>query len=121
MKKVLIIEDDRLLARHLKRTLESAEYEVYCAYHAPGAIDMIDDKKPDVILLDMLLGGSTAMPLLNELASHDDLASIPIIVLSSLGDDIDVDSLTPYGVREVLDKSAASPRDILAALGACLR
>lgn len=121
MKKIVIVEDDRLLATHLQTVLQRAGYEAYYAHHAPAAINLIDDKTPDVIVLDMLLGGSTAMPLLNELVSHNDLSNIPIVLVTSLGSEIDEASLKPYGVREVLDKAKATPEDIVAAVGACLK
>lgn len=121
MKKIVIVEDDRLLATHLQTLLQRAGYEVYHAQHGPAAINLIDDKAPNAIVLDMLLGGSTAMPLLNELASHDDLSNIPIVLLTSLGSEIDEASLKPYGVREVLDKAKVTPQDIVAAVGACLK
>lgn len=121
MKKVAIIEDDTLFAAHLKRILENAGYDVRYAQHAPAAINLIDDFTPDAIVLDMLLSGSTAMPLLNELVSHEDLAHIPLVLLTSLGPDLDSDSLRAYGVREILDKSTASPKDIVASVGACFR
>lgn len=121
MKKVVIIEDDRLLSRHLQQLLVRAGYESEVAHHAPAAIKLIDEISPDVIVLDMLLGGSTAMPLLNELASHGDLADIPVVLLSSLGSELDEENLRPYGVREILDKAKATPQEIVAAVGACLK
>lgn len=121
MKNVVIIEDDRLLSSHLKLLLNRAGYTPHVAHHGPGAIKLIDEVAPEVIVLDMLLGGSTAMPLLNELVSHEDLALIPIVLLTSLGSELDETSLKPYGVREILDKTKATPQDIVAAVGACLR
>lgn len=121
MKKVVIAEDDRLLSKHLQTLLQRAGYEAHQAYHAPGAINLIDDVIPDVIILDMLLGGSTAMPLLNELVSHEDLAGIPIILLTSLAAELDEESLRPYGVREILNKTSTTPKEIVAAVGACLK
>ena len=121
MKKIVIVEDDRLLAGHLKRLLHKSGYEPHIAAHAPGAMQLIDETAPEVIVLDMLLGGSTAMPLLHELASHKDLVNIPIVLLTSLAGELDETSLRRYGVREILDKAKATPQDIVASVGACLK
>lgn len=121
MKKVVIVEDDKLLAAHLARVLNKADYEAHQVYHAPAAIKLIDELLPEVIVLDMLLGGSTAMPLLNELASHEDLAKIPVVLLTSLEPDLEIDNLRAYGVREILDKASATPADIIASVGAALK
>ena len=68
--KVLLVEDDAWLAEVEAEMLQSAGFEVRYAPHAQSAIEQIDDRLPDVIVLDMLLTGTTAVALLNELQSH---------------------------------------------------
>ena len=114
--KVVIVEDDVLLFRHYERILNRAQIDVYHASHALKAIHVIDEVSPDVIVADMLLTGSTALPLLHELQSHDDLAKIPIIVVTNLAADISIDTLKPYGVRKILDKMTMKPDDFIAAV-----
>ena len=70
--------------------------------------------EPDVLLLDMLLAGETGVALLNELRSHDDLATLPGVVCSSV--ELDQGQLAPFGVQVVLDKSHVTPTEIRAAL-----
>ena len=113
---IVVVEDDVLLGHHFERTLKKAGFDVVSSPHALGAIRLIDDTKPDVIVLDMLLTGSTAMPLLHELQSHDDLARIPVIMVTSLASDLSIDSLKPYGVTHVLDKTTMHPEDLVAAV-----
>jgi DNA-binding response OmpR family regulator len=118
--KIVVVEDDQLLAGHYKRTLEKAGYEVHHVAHALGAIDLIDEVRPDAIVLDMLLTGSTGMILLHELQSHDDLGSIPIIMTTNLAQEISSESLEHYGVRRLLDKGTMHPDDLVAAVRAVL-
>ncbi len=115
--KVVIVEDDELLARHYIRVLEKEGNTVHHIAHALGAIDLIDQVKPDVLVLDMLLTGSTAMVLLHELQSHSDLAKLPIVVTSNLSD-LRLDTLAPYGVVRILDKATMHPSDLAAAVRA---
>lgn len=113
---IVVVEDDLLLGRHFERLLKEADYTVMMSQHALGAIELIDDAKPGVIIVDMLLTGSTALPLLHELQSHDDLAMIPIIMITSLAQDISLETLKPYGVTQVLDKTTMHPSDVVAAV-----
>lgn len=114
--KVVVVEDDVLLAKHMIRTLNKAGYMTHYAAHALDAIDVIDDVMPDAIFLDILLTGSTGIVLLHELQSHSDLAKIPVIVCTNLVNNTSLEELYPYGVRRVLDKATMTPSDIPAAV-----
>jgi DNA-binding response OmpR family regulator len=109
---ILVVEDDSWQASQYKRVLGNAEFTVSIAPNAITAIDLIDIKKPDVILLDLLLEGTTAMALLNELQSHHDLSKIPIVMITANAEQISISSLKPYGVVEILDKVSMLPSDV---------
>ncbi len=114
--RVVVIEDDTLLAGHFDRVLTKAGCAVATISHAMGALDLIDEFQPDVIVIDMLLIGSTAMPLLNEMRTHDDLATLPIVMVTSAADDLSLKTLAPYGVKALLDKATIYPEDLVAAI-----
>lgn len=115
-KRVVVVEDDEWLAEHYLRVLRRAGYETYHAPHAVAAIDIIDKVQPHAILLDVLLTGTTALALLHELKSHDDLAKIPIVLATNLADQIQLDDVKSYGVKRILDKASMYPEDIDAAI-----
>lgn len=117
---VLIIEDDVWLGEQQVRLLEKAGYKTVVSLHAQAAIDAIDDTHPDVIILDMLLAGGTAMALMHELQSHGDISMIPIILCSNLAADITLKDVAPYGVRRILDKTTMEPNDVVAAVRSML-
>ena len=118
-KSVLIIEDDIWLAEHYERILKK-EYQTRIAPHALAAINDIDDFKPDVIILDVLLTGSTAFTLLHELQSYGDTGNIPVVLCSNLADDLNFDDLKHYGVKRVLNKATMAPNDLAAAVKSVL-
>jgi len=118
---VLIVEDDEWLAEQQSRVLRAAGYSPKIALHALAAIQMIDDSRPDAIILDVLLTGGTAFPLLYELQSYTDTGNIPIILCTNLASELSIDELTPYGVNQIIDKTIMNPNDIVVALGAVLR
>ncbi len=115
-KSVLIVEDDAWTAENHARVLMAAGYKTSIAPHAMSAINLVDDFKPDAIILDILLTGSTAFALLHELQSYGDTGIIPVVVCSNLASELDIDDMSAYGVRRILDKSTMEPDDIVAAV-----
>lgn len=116
MKKILLIEDDAWLAELQMSLLKEAGYTVALAPHAPAGIVMIDEFAPDAIVLDVLLAGSTAFALLNELQSHGDTAKVPIVLCTNLAEQFDSSRLAAYGVVRVVDKTTMHPSDLVATL-----
>lgn len=117
---VLIVEDDEWLAEQQSRVLTKAGYTTTISPHAMHAIDTIDDDQPDVIVLDMLLTGSTAFALMHELQSYGDTGSIPIILCTNLAAEIRLEDVHPYGVRRILDKTTMAPDDLVTAVRSVL-
>jgi CheY-like chemotaxis protein len=120
MTKILLVEDDPWLAELEVRTLERAGFEVAHSPHAPSAIVAIDDVQPDVVILDVLLTGTTAFALLHELQSYDDTGKLPIILCTNMAESIQLEDVAPYGVRRIVNKSMMKPDDLIAAVKAVL-
>ena len=112
--KILLVADDQWFAETISNTLKNNGYETKISPHAVAAINDIDDFSPDVIIMDLLLTGSTAFNLMNELQSHADLAEIPIVICSNLSAQLRLKDLEPYGVKALLDKTSMKPNDVLA-------
>jgi CheY-like chemotaxis protein len=120
MTSVLLVEDDPWLAELEAGVLAQAGYEVTMAPHAPSAIAKIDEKQPDVIILDVLLTGSTAFALLHELQSYGDTKEIPIILCTNMAESLKLEDLKTYGVKRIIDKTTMQPDDLPAAVKAVL-
>ena len=117
---ILLVEDDAWLAALQAETLTAAGYHVTTAPHATAAIACVDESVPAVIVVDMLLTGTTALALLHELQSHTDTAKVPVILCTNLADGLQLDELAPYGVRRIVDKTTMQPDDIVAAVKSVL-
>lgn len=117
---ILIVEDDAWTAEQHARTLEKAGYSTRISPHAIDAIVAVDEMRPDAIVLDVLLTGSTAFALMNELQSYSDTGSIPIILCTNLAPEMSIDDLRPYGVKRLLDKATMEPDDLPAAIRSVL-
>lgn len=113
---ILVVEDDVWLAQQYTRLIEKAGFRVVHAPHTLAAMDSIDQRIPDVMILDMLLAGPNAFTLLHEIRSHGDLAAIPIILCTNSAADIRLDDVAVYGVVQLLDKTTMHPDDLLVAI-----
>lgn len=120
MTRVLLVEDDAWLAEMEASVLTKHGYEVAIAPHALAAIDLIDSFSPEVIILDVLLAGSTAFAFLHELQSHPDTRSIPVVLCTNVAEQFSLTALEAYGVRRLVDKSTMHPSDLVAAIKAVM-
>jgi DNA-binding response OmpR family regulator len=106
VKDVLIVEDEDNLRSLFASTLADAGYTVSEVRLAADAVDVIQQKVPDLILLDAVMppGQMSGMELLARLRENDAWAAIPVIIVSGIGDLINRDAATRLGVRAVLAK-----------------
>lgn len=114
MAHILIVEDDEWLAELHVSFLTRAGYTATVAEDPFSALDAIDERLPDVIIVDVMLTGQNGITLLHEMQSHADLANIPVIMCSSV--DMTPYDLSAYGVRAVLDKATMVPDDVIKAI-----
>jgi CheY-like chemotaxis protein len=84
VQKVLLIESDRLLAENILKVLRSFSYEVEWQVDAQEALNSVDAKMPNLIILDLLLANRGGVEFLYEFRSYPDWQAVPIVVFSSL-------------------------------------
>lgn len=83
MKKVLLIDDDKLFLELISDTLSSAGYQVKEALDGKKGLDMVREGKPDLILLDIVMPNIGGMELLKILKADKKLNNIPVIIVSN--------------------------------------
>jgi len=81
--KILIIDDERDVAHLTAKRIRANGYEVECFFEGTGAIDIIRQKQPDLILLDIWLPGVSGIELFKILRQDKKLKSIPIVFFSA--------------------------------------
>jgi len=86
MPKILIIEDEKVLAQMYKEKFEKEGFEVYLAFTSNEGLDLAKKEKPDLILLDILLPGKDGISFLKWLKNELQISSIPVVVLSNYDD-----------------------------------
>jgi two-component system, OmpR family, phosphate regulon response regulator PhoB len=117
---VLLVEDDAWLADVQTTVLEAAGFTVRRVAHATAAMTAIDEQIPDVLIVDMLLAGTTALTLLHELQSHPDTAGVPVIACTNVADSLESTRLEQYGIRRIVDKATMRPADLVGAVRSVL-
>jgi CheY-like chemotaxis protein len=80
---ILIVDDCADIARIIARYLESASYGTSVATNGIAAREMIAGRKPDAIVLDLMMPGMSGAELLHTLRADPDTADIPVILVSA--------------------------------------
>lgn len=84
---VLVVEDEQDIRETLRDILEMEGYRVRCACNGKEALDALAEMpRPRLILLDLMMPVMSGYELLQALRANDDLASIPVTVVSAVGD-----------------------------------
>ena len=104
-KKVLVIEDDSLLQDMLAQQLTKDAWVVAYAKEGDKALQLARSEKPDIILLDLMLPGVSGYDILTELRRDPDLQKVPVIILSNLGQQEDIDKGLKLGATDFMIKS----------------
>lgn len=105
VKKALVVEDDPLLSSLLARKLLSERFQVRAAADAPAAFAALEREKSDIVLLDLILPGMDGFEILTRLKADQNLRSIPVLILSNLGQQEDVDRAMSLGAEGFMIKA----------------
>ncbi|MFT6791280.1 MAG: two-component system phosphate regulon response regulator PhoB [Cellvibrionaceae bacterium] len=119
-KTILIVDDETPIRDMLRLALEMANYNCLEAEDAQQAHVIIIDKKPDLILLDWMLPGTSGIELARRLKKNGLTASIPIIMLTAKGEEDNKIQGLETGADDYITKPF-SPRELVARLRAVLR
>jgi two-component system phosphate regulon response regulator OmpR len=114
---VLIIDDDQKLCNLLREYLEDNGHRVITLPDGTEAVKTVQNKVPDIIILDIMLPGRDGLEVLKEIR-HD--FSIPVIMLTAKGEDTDRIVGLELGADDYLPKPF-NPRELLARIRAVLR
>src|SRR6202142_782645 len=118
MEKILVIEDDAAVQRALRRTFESAGFDVAIAADGAVAMETFRATMPRVVILDLRLPGKTGQDLCREIKQES--STVPILVLSAASDVLDKVLLLELGADDYVTKPF-SPRELLARVRAAMR
>ena len=99
--KALVVDDEKLIVKGLKFSLEQEGYEVDCAYDGQEAVDKCKEKEYDIVLLDLMLPILSGYEVCQQVREFSDM---PIIMLTAKGDDMDKILGLEYGADDYITK-----------------
>lgn len=117
---VLVVEDDSSIVKLLEYNLTQAGYNVRTTDNGEEAFLMIEERKPDLVLLDWMLPEMSGVQVCQKLRSSEKTRNIPIIMISARGEESDKVMGLEGGVDDYLVKPF-SPRELLARINAVFR
>lgn len=103
-KRVVVVEDDEHISKVYEIKLAKEGIQVLLAHDGVEAVAMISSEKPDLILLDLMIPKKDGFEVIEEIKKVPELAAIPVIVLSNLGQQSDQDRALGLGAAEYLVK-----------------
>ena len=119
MAKILLVDDEAALVKGLKYSLERENFEVYTAENGQRALQVMEEVKPDLVILDLMLPVLDGTEVCKSIRKY---STVPIIMLTARNEDIDKilgleigadDYMTkPFSTRELIARIKASLRRI---------
>ncbi len=100
-KRVLVVDDEKLIVKGIRFSLEQDGMEVDCAYDGEEALQYVQNKKYDMILLDVMLPKLTGFEVCQQIR---EFSNVPIIMLTAKGDDMDKILGLEYGADDYITK-----------------
>lgn len=112
-KTILIVEDDKFLRELITQKLAKEGYDTLMAIDGEEGIKNIREGKPDLVLLDLILPGIDGFEVLSRMKEDENLAKIPVIILSNLGQREEVERGLKLGANDYMIKAHFTPREII--------
>jgi len=112
-KKILIVEDEEPLKLTLKKKFKNEGFSVLEATNGEDGLKLTQEKKPDLILLDIVMPVMDGMTMLKKLRKQDFGKEMPVILLTNLADTSDVNKAMELGVFDYLVKSNWEIKDVV--------
>jgi len=113
LKTILVIEDDKFLRELITQKLTKEGYETSEAIDGEEGIKKIKEEKPGLILLDLILPGIDGFEVLSRAKGDPAISSIPVIILSNLGQKEDIERGLKLGAVDYLIKAHFTPGEII--------
>lgn len=105
MSNILIIEDDEFLAKSLKKYLECEGCQVTVAEDGEKGLKVAFDMNPNLILLDIDIPKLNGFQVLEKLHGHPTLSSIPVMMISNSGEDVEIKRSQELGIKDYIIKA----------------
>ena len=100
-RRVLVVDDEKLIVKGIRFSLEQDGMEVDCAYDGEEALQLARENNYDIILLDVMLPKLTGFEVCQQIR---DFSNVPVVMLTAKGDDMDKILGLEYGADDYITK-----------------
>lgn len=100
-KRVLVVDDEKLIVKGIRFSLEQDGMEVDCAYDGEEALQKVKDNDYDIILLDVMLPKLTGFEVCQQIR---EFSGVPVVMLTAKGEDMDKILGLEYGADDYITK-----------------
>lgn len=101
MKRILVVDDEKLIVKGIKFSLEQDDMQVDCAYDGEEALELAKQTEYDMVLLDIMLPKLTGLEVCQQIR---EFSNMPIIMLTAKGEDMDKILGLEYGADDYITK-----------------
>ena len=112
-KKILLAEDDKFIAKAMKGKLERSGFEVLHARDGEEALSILKDTIPDIMLLDLVMPKKGGFEVLAAINLDEKVKGLPVIILSNLGQDSDIQKGKELGAVDYMVKANFAMKEVL--------
>ena len=112
MAKILIVEDDPLMARMYQKIFTFEKYEVEMAADGEEGWEKIKTTKPTLVLLDIMMPKLNGLQVLEKMKLDPDTKGIPVIMLTNLSSEKDAETALLKGAVKYIIKSQQDPKQV---------
>jgi two-component system alkaline phosphatase synthesis response regulator PhoP len=112
-KKILLVEDEKIIRDLLQKKLEKEGYNVLVAQDGQEGLELMRKEKPDLILLDIVMPKKGGLEVMEEMAEDKELKNIPVIVISNSGQPVELDRAKNLGAKDWLIKTEFDPQEVI--------
>jgi len=112
-KKILLIEDDLFLSKIFSNRLIAEGFEAIVALDGVEGLEKIKNSSFDLILLDLILPKKSGFEVLEEMRMNDELKKIPVVILTNLEQDVDIEKGKALGAVDYLIKANFSIKEVI--------
>lgn len=118
--KILMIEEDGFLRKIYRNKFSQAGFSFTEATNGEEGLNKIIAEKPDLVLLDLILPKKSGFELLAEMQGNNQVKNTPVIILSNLAQEIDIQRGLSLGAKDYLIKPEVSLSEVVERAKECL-
>ncbi len=111
MKKVLIIEDEKLVRNLISKKLSEKGFVVEIAENGKKGFQKIKETEPDLILLDIIMPEMNGFEVLEKMQEEN--IEVPVVIVSNSGQPVEIDKAKEYGVRDWIVKTKFDLQEVI--------